>query len=64
MSENGAANEIELVPLTEEQSKARRSRNVAIALCLVAMVGVFFAATVTRFVANPQGEATVKAETN
>jgi hypothetical protein len=36
------------VPLTPEQEKARRSRNVAIALSLVGFVVLFFVMTLVR----------------
>ncbi len=35
-------------PLTPEQVRARRSRNMAIALALFAMVALFFAMTIVR----------------
>lgn len=35
--------------LTEKQLKARKSRNIAIALCLAAFVGIFYVATVVKF---------------
>lgn len=35
--------------LTPAQEKARRQRNIAIALCLVAFVAVFYVATVVKF---------------
>ncbi|WP_035266589.1 hypothetical protein [Ahrensia sp. 13_GOM-1096m] len=40
---------IELVSLTDKQAKSRKARNIAIALCLVAFVGVFYVATVVKF---------------
>jgi hypothetical protein len=40
------------VPLTPEQIKARRSRNVAIALILVALAVLFFAMTIVRLGGN------------
>jgi hypothetical protein len=39
----------ELVSLTESQKKARRSRSIAIALGLFAMVVVFYVATIVKF---------------
>jgi hypothetical protein len=39
----------ELVTLTENQKKARRSRSIAIALGLFAMVVVFYVATIVKF---------------
>lgn len=39
---------IETVELTEAQKKARKRRNVAIALALVAMVVIFYVATLTK----------------
>ena len=39
----------ELVTLTDSQKKARRSRNVAIGLGLVALVVVFYVATIVKF---------------
>lgn len=35
-------------PLTPEQARARRSRNVAIAIALFALVALFFAMTIVR----------------
>lgn len=40
---------IEKVDLTEKQLKNRRARNIAIALCLAAFVGIFYVATVVKF---------------
>ncbi len=40
--------DIQPVPLTPEQARARRSRNVAIAITLFALVGLFFAVTIVR----------------
>ncbi|MEM8540053.1 MAG: hypothetical protein AAGF25_03780 [Pseudomonadota bacterium] len=40
---------IEQVALSEKQQKTRKSRNIAIALCLAAFVGVFYVATVVKF---------------
>lgn len=40
--------EITPVALTPEQARARRSRNIAIALALFAMVALFFAMTIVR----------------
>lgn len=42
------APEFQPTPLTPAQARARRSRNVAIALALFALVGLFFAMTVVR----------------
>lgn len=39
---------LETVELTEAQKKARKRRNVAIALALVAMVVIFYVATLTK----------------
>jgi hypothetical protein len=39
----------ELVSLTESQKKARRSRSIAIALGLFAMVVIFYVATIVKF---------------
>lgn len=36
------------VPLTPEQARARRSRNIAIAVTLFALVALFFAVTIVR----------------
>ena len=41
--------ELETVELTEEQKKARKARNVAIALVLVGLVVVFYVATIVKF---------------
>lgn len=38
-----------VAPLTEEQVRARRSRNRAIAFALLALVAIFFAMTIVRF---------------
>jgi hypothetical protein len=40
--------EIELVTLTDSQKKARRNRSVAIAVCLFALVAIFYVATFAR----------------
>ena len=40
---------LETVQLTERQMKARRTRSVAIAICLLGLVGAFYAATVVKF---------------
>ncbi len=40
------------VPLTPEQAKARRSRNIAIALTLAGLVVLFFAMTIVRLGGN------------
>ncbi len=37
------------VTLTAAQQRARRNRNVAIGICLFAMVAIFYAATVVKF---------------
>lgn len=37
------------VTMTEAQKKARRSRNVAIALALAALVIIFYVATIVKF---------------
>ncbi len=39
----------ELVTLTDAQKKARRSRSIAIALALVALVVIFYIATIAKF---------------
>jgi len=39
----------DLVRLTESQKRARRSRSVAIAVALFAMVAVFYAVTIVKF---------------
>ena len=41
--------EHDLVTLTESQKQARRSRSVAIAIALFAMVAIFYAATIVKF---------------
>ncbi|MEL6946457.1 MAG: hypothetical protein AAFO73_02335 [Pseudomonadota bacterium] len=38
----------ETVTLTDRQIKARRSRSIGIAFCLVALVGVFYGATLIK----------------
>ena len=48
-SRHKAGETIEKVSLTEKQLKTRRSRNIAIALCLAAFVGIFYVATVVKF---------------
>ena len=45
--------EHELVTLTESQKKARRSRSVAIGLALVAMVVIFYVATIVQVRSRP-----------
>ena len=45
------------VELTDAQRKARRTRNLAIALCLAGLVGVFYIATVVKI-----GPAMMKAQ--
>jgi len=47
-SRHKAGDKIERVSLTEKQIKARKSRNLAIALCLAAFVGIFYVATWTK----------------
>lgn len=47
-----AAPDIQPVVLTPAQVKARRSRNVAIALILAALVVLFFAMTIVRLGGN------------
>ena len=37
------------VTLSEEQTRARRFRSIAIALCLFGMVAAFYAATIVKF---------------
>lgn len=37
------------IELTPEQKKAQRARNIAIALALVALVAVFYVATIVKF---------------
>ena len=49
MAEYRKADTIEQAPLTEREERARRARNVAIALVLVALVGVFYWSTVVKF---------------
>ena len=61
-NEADKVSELELVSLSEGQEKARASRNKAIALCLVALIGVFYAATITRFGSTPEGANLVKLE--
>ena len=39
----------DLVTLTEKQKKIRRSRNIAIGLALVALVIIFYLATIAKF---------------
>ncbi|MGD9915218.1 MAG: hypothetical protein AB7S80_14140 [Rhizobiaceae bacterium] len=39
----------ELVTLTDAQKKARRSRSIAIALALIALVIIFYVATIAKF---------------
>ena len=41
--------EYELVTLTDKQKKARRSRSIAIAIGLFAMVAIFYIATIVKF---------------
>lgn len=39
----------ELIELSDQQKRARRMRNIAIALGLFAMVAAFYAATIVKF---------------
>ncbi len=39
----------ETVELNEQQRRARRMRNIAIGLCLFALVAVFYTATIVKF---------------
>ncbi len=48
-SRHKAGETIEQVSLSEKQQKTRKSRNIAIALCLAAFVGIFYVATVVKF---------------
>ncbi len=41
--------DIETVKPTEAQKKARRSRNIAIAVALAALVVIFYVATIVKF---------------
>ncbi len=41
--------ETELVTLTDKQKKARRNRSVAIGFALVALVVIFYVATLAKF---------------
>jgi len=41
--------EYELVTQTDKQKKARRSRSIAIAIGLFAMVAIFYIATIVKF---------------
>jgi hypothetical protein len=41
--------EPEMVELTDRQKRARRSRSVAIALCLGALVVLFYVVTIAKF---------------
>jgi hypothetical protein len=45
-------NEIETVKLTAEEEQARKRRNVAIAISLVAFIGLIFVVTVVRMSTN------------
>lgn len=49
MAEYRKADTIEVKPLSDAEEKARRARNVAIAVALVALVGVFYWSTVVKF---------------
>ena len=49
MAEYRRAATIEQAALTQAEERARRARNVAIALALVALVGVFYWSTVVKF---------------
>ena len=49
MAEYRKADQIDTAPLTQAEAKARRSRNVALAFVLVAIVGVFYWSTVVKF---------------
>lgn len=37
-----------LIELTDAQKKARRKRNIAIAACLIGLVGIFYVATIVK----------------
>jgi hypothetical protein len=41
-----------LKPLTPEQEKRRRQRNVALALAIAALIAIFYAITIVRLGAN------------
>jgi hypothetical protein len=45
-----ADDKLDLVTLTEQQKKARRSRSVAIGVALGVLVVIFYAATIIKFV--------------
>ncbi len=45
-----ADNKLDLVTLTEQQKKARRSRSLAIGVALGILVVIFYAATIIKFV--------------
>ena len=49
MAGEGKIHGEELVELTESQQRARRSRSIAIAVGLFALVVVFYAATLSKF---------------
>ena len=44
-----ADTELEMVTLTDKQKQSRRNRSVALAIVLVALVGIFYAVTVLKF---------------
>lgn len=44
-----AEEEREMITLTDQQRKARRSRSIAIGLALAALVVIFYVATIVKF---------------
>ena len=54
----------ELIDVTPEQLAARKRRNIAIGLCLFAMVAIFYGATFTKFKTPAQHAATASQENN
>ena len=49
MNDKPAQQPLETIDLSEAQRRARRKRNIAIGLCLFAMVAIFYAATIAKF---------------
>ncbi|MDB5508002.1 MAG: hypothetical protein JWL93_471 [Hyphomicrobiales bacterium] len=47
-SPKGQTNPLEGVRLTPEQQKSRRSRNIAIAVCVGVLVVIFYALTIVK----------------
>ena len=64
MTEQKTDKPLELLDVSEEQLAARKRRNIAIGLCLFAMVAIFYGATFTKFKTSAQHAATASQESN